>query len=300
MTGDRLLFHYCSTQAGFSILQKREIRLSALSSANDTLEGRVLGRVFDQLLRNTALPPELIDVASVIVEGYPDATEGFAFCLSEKSDLLSQWRAYGRDGSGIAIGFCSSVLSKDFGQVNFGAKFCELVKVEYGEEGLQKALKPIADALAEDFVEFGIFAKLKEGLTKERALQLLADRNRKEKVFASTTDSASKLLARLLKSLAPLHFQIYRTKPEHFHEEIEWRLLRHRHKVALPEIDFFADEHSVRPYIKSLIADPARAAIEEVILGPKHRTSIEWMRAFLTSVGLPHVRIRRSDIESYR
>lgn len=300
MTDGRLLFHYCSTQTGFAILQKREFRLSALSSANDTLEGRVLGRVFSQLLRNTDLPPELADVVSVIVEGYADSTEGFAFCLSEKSDLLSQWRSYGRNGSGIAIGFSPDVLMKDFGEVNFGAKFYELVKVEYGEEGLQKSLKPIADALGTEFAKYGVFAIFKDGMTKERALLMLADREREAKVFASASDSASEILARLLKSLAPLHFQIYGTKPAHFYEECEWRLLRHRHKVALPDIEYFADEHSIRPYITSLVADPAREAIEEVILGPKNRTSLEWMRAFLTSVGLSNVRVRRSAIQSYR
>lgn len=300
MADDRLLFHYCSTQTGFAILQKREFRLSGLSSANDTLEGRVIGQVFAQLLHDTDLPPELVDVASVIVEGYPDATEGFAFCLSEKGDLLSQWRSYGRDGSGIAIGFSPDVLVKDFGEVNFGSKFYELVKVDYGEEGLQNSLKPIADEVAREFAQFGVFATLKNGMTKERALQLLSDRKREAKVFASVNNSAPELLARLLKALAPLHFQIYGTKPAHFHEECEWRLLRHRHKVALPDIEFFADEHSIRPYITCLAADPARESIKEVILGPKHRTNLDWMRAFLTSVGLSHVRVRRSAIGSYR
>jgi hypothetical protein len=300
MTNDGLLFHYCGTQTGFAILQRRQFRLSALSSANDTLEGRVLGRVFAQLLRDTELPPELVDVAAVIVEGYPDATEGFAFCLSEKGDLLSQWRSYGRDGSGIAVGFSPDVLKEDFGEVNFGRKFFELIKVEYGEDCLQSSLKPMADEVGAEFAKFGAFARLKDGMTKERALLMLADREQQAKVFASANDASSDLLARLLKSLAPLHFQIYGTKPVHFHEECEWRLLRHRHKVALPDIEYFADDYSVRPYITSLIADPAREAVQEVILGPKNRTNPDWMRAFLASVGLQHVRVRRSSIESYR
>lgn len=300
MSGARLLFHYCSTPTGFAILQKREFRLSALSTANDTLEGRVLGRVFYQILRDMNLPPELVDVASVIVQGYPDSTEGFAFCLSENGDLLSQWRSYGRDGTGIAIGFLPSILVKDFGQVNFGAKFCDLIKVEYGEENLLNSLRPIAEEVATDFGRRGVFVKLKDGLTKERALMMLANREQEAKVFTGLNDAAPALLARLVKLLAPLHFQIYKTKPLHFNEECEWRLLRHRHKVALPDIEYFADEHSVRPYITSLIADPAREAIQEIVLGPKHRSSLEWTRAFLESVGLPHVKVKRSAIDSYR
>ena len=242
----------------------------------------------------------MADIASIIVEGYADSTEGFAFCLSENGDLLSQWRSYGRDGSGISVGFSTDILAQDFGDVNFGARFYELIKVGYGEDGLQKALKPLAEEVGAEFAKFGPFAHLKDGMTKERALLMLADREQQAKVFGSANNNAYELLDRLLKSLAPLHFQIYGTKPVHFHEECEWRLLRYRHKVALPDIEYFADDHSVRPYITSLIADPAKEAVQEVILGPKHRTKLEWMRAFLASVGLSHVRVLRSSIESYR
>lgn len=264
------------------------------------MEGRVLGRVFNQLLRETGLPPDVVDVASVMVEGYANSTEGFALCLSENGDLLSQWRAYGKDGSGIAIGFSPDVLSKDFGGVNFGAGFCELTKVEYGEEGLREDLRPLANSIFNDFAEFGKFVGLRSGVTKEEALSLLADREVEAQVFTSSHPRAAELLDRLLKALAPLHFKIYQTKPDDFHEEREWRLLRYRHKVALPDIEYFADDRSVRPYITSLIADPAKEAIQEVVLGPKHISNVNWVRAFLTSVGLSHVRVVRSKIGSYR
>ncbi|MBO9396785.1 DUF2971 domain-containing protein [Shimia sp. R9_2] len=300
MNSEKLLFHYCSTQTGFAILQKREIRLSALSSANDTLEGRVLGRVFTHLLRETELPEELVDVAAVIVEGYPDATEGFAFCLSEKGDLLSQWRSYGRDGSGFALGFSRDLLEEDFGDVNFGSRFFELMAVNYGEKGLNESLKPFVEDLATEFVVCGSFARLRDGINKERALALLANRENQASIFIGSNDKSSEVFSRLLQALSPLHFQIYKTKPLHFHEECEWRLLRYRHKVALPEVEYFADDHSIRPYITSSIADPAREVIKEVVLGPKNRTNLSWMRAFLDSVGLPHVRVLRSSIDSYR
>lgn len=300
MADGKLLFHYCSTQTGFAILQNRSMRLSALSSANDTMEGRVLGRVFTQLLQGTKLPREVVDVASIIVDGYADSTEGFALCLSEKGDLLSQWRAYGKDGTGVAIGFSPDVLSKDFGEVNFGARFCELTKVEYGEDGLLSALSPLANSISDDFAEFGRFVSLRSGVTKEAALRLLAVREVDARVFTGTHPKSAELLDRLLKALAPLHFKIYQTKPDHFHEEREWRLLRYRHKAALPDIEYFADDRSVRPYIPCLIADPAKEAIQEVVLGPKHISNVNWVRAFLTSVGLPHVRVVCSKIGSYR
>ncbi len=37
----------------------------------------------------------------------------FIFCLSERSDSLSQWRAYGSGGSGYSLGFGSTELSRE-------------------------------------------------------------------------------------------------------------------------------------------------------------------------------------------
>lgn len=301
MADDGLLYHYCGTQTGLAILQSRTFRLSALSAANDSLEGRILGSVFSGLLAGSGLPTEVVDVASIIVEGYADATEGFAFCLSEKGDLLSQWRAYGRDGSGLSIGFSPEELMKDFGKVNFGSKFYELKKVEYGEGRLRQSLGPLADEIVAEFAEYGRFVQLRAGTTREQALKTLADRGVDASgLFWGNRSDARELLSRLMKALSPLHFQIYGTKPFSFHEECEWRLLRYRHKEALPEIEYFADDNSIRPFVSCLIADPAREAIREVVLGPKHSSNIDWVRAFLASVGLPHVQVKRSSIDSYR
>ena len=41
-------------------------------------------------------------------------TSPFIFCLSEHSDMLSQWRGYANDGSGVAIGVNIKILCGDF------------------------------------------------------------------------------------------------------------------------------------------------------------------------------------------
>jgi hypothetical protein len=297
----KLLYHYCSSQTGFSILQGRTFRLSALSAANDSLEGRLLGSAFADLLADTELAPEVADIASILVESYADTTEGFAFCLSEKADLLSQWRAYGWDGSGISLGFSSEGLCRDLGEVKFGADFYELTKVEYGEASLRQRLKPFVDEVAAEFTKYGRFIQLEDGISKDRALTKMTNGLSGFKgLFRGRQDNAIDLLGRLHEMLTPLHFQIYGIKPESFHEECEWRLLRYRHRADLPDIEYFADSNSVRPYISCLLAGAATEAIREVVLGPTHRSNIDWMRAFLASVGLSHVVVKRSAIQSYR
>lgn len=297
----RILYHYCSSTTAHSILQSRTIRLSALSSANDSLEGRVLGAVFTELLGTTALPRGVSDVASVIVEGFADATEGFAFCLSEECDLLSQWRAYARDGTGVSIGFNSDILEADYGEVNFGSKFFELVKVEYGHDALRTSLAPFAELLHDEFAQYGEFVSFVPNMTKEAILSDLATRrDAPASLFVAKRPDGEELLSRLVGHLGVLHFRIYGTKPSTFKEEKEWRLLRYRHRVALSDIEYFSDDFSLRPYIPCLIADPAREAIQEVILGPKNRSNVDWFKAFLGSVGLEHVRVRMSEANSYR
>jgi hypothetical protein len=298
---DQVLYHYCSTQTGYAILQSRTFRLSPLSAANDSLEGKVLGRIFGQLLRETSLPRGVVDVASVIVDGYPDSTEGFALCLSENGDLLSQWRAYARDGTGISIGFSSDFLMRDYGAVNFGKVFYELLKVNYGETELRDSLIPIAQQVEDEFGSYGEFIALRDGLTRQEALRALADSAAKAQgLFAGRDEQSRALLSQLIETLEPLHFRIYGTKPKTFREECEWRLIRHRHRVSLPEMEYVASETSIRPYIPCLIADPAREAITEIIMGPKHQTDINWMRSFLRHVGLGHVKVLPSEHESYR
>ncbi|WP_299643223.1 DUF2971 domain-containing protein [Devosia sp.] len=299
MTG--LLYHYCGTPTAFSILHGRTIRLSPLSAANDTLEGRLLGQAFSEVLRQTSLTEGVRAVAEVIVDGYPTSTEGFAFCLSEDGDLLSQWRAYAGDGTGIAIGFARDGFLTDFGPVTFGRQYFELLKVAYGTSDLLQELKPSAMNFGSEFVEFGEFVKLRPGTTKADALSSLSDRDGDvHGLFQCHRPDAPELLDRMLKALAPLHFRIYGTKPKAFYEEREWRLIRYQHRVASSNIKFLSDGQSIRPYVECLIADPAKDVVQEVVLGPKHKSDINWVRSFLGGIGLGHVHVTRSAIDSYR
>jgi hypothetical protein len=295
------LYHYSSTQTAFAILQSRSFRLSALSGANDSLEGRYLGKVFSTLLKDAQIERGVIEVASVIVEGYPDATEGFALCLSENSDLLSQWRAYAQDGTGMAIGVDPAVFAKDFGQEPFGSNFFDLIKVEYGDKLLIEYLQPFVEQMRRELSEYGEFIKLRGDLTREEVSRAMADRaTNVQGQFVGQRTDAPALLDKLINILSPMHFHIYGTKPNSFHEEKEWRVIRFRHRTAVGDIQYFADQTSVRPFIPSRMSNAASMAVREVVLGPKHRSDINWMRSFLASVGLPHVKVRLSAITSYR
>jgi hypothetical protein len=294
------LYHYCSTQTAFAILDSRTIRLSALAFANDSKEGKRVGDDFSRRLSNSSVSKALSDVARVTILGYAGHTDGFAFCLSEEKDILGQWRAYADDACGFSIGFCPKALTQDYGHVPFGSSFFELVKVKYGEDGLDELLQPIVSQLEKFHTLYGDVTTLAEGLSVLDALELV-DRPGHGQYVYSILDRSKKLqVEKLLKLLSAVHFKIYNYKVDSFIEEKEWRLLRFRHKEHFPEIDYLATSRVIKPFIPCLIADPAREVIKRVVLGPKNQTNIEWVKAFLASRNLAHVEVERSKISSYR
>ncbi|MEF2736199.1 MAG: DUF2971 domain-containing protein [Bifidobacterium choerinum] len=129
-----LTYHYCSLDTACAIVQNGSLRLCDVTKSNDSAEitygyaaatdglrraGLVSGSGdglrfvddWDALLRP--------DYRALLREALSDHMLPpnrlcYAACLSEEADLLSQWRAYGDDGRGAALGFDLS----DFAQAN--------------------------------------------------------------------------------------------------------------------------------------------------------------------------------------
>ena len=106
-----ILWHYCSNEAFLSIISSQEIWLGEITHSNDYMEGKWL---IEEILRPALLNSGLADYQVIQVLGRIYDMKGrynaFAFCLSEKSDVLSQWRGYADDGRGVAIGFNKKYL----------------------------------------------------------------------------------------------------------------------------------------------------------------------------------------------
>ena len=299
---DQIVYHYCTASTGFSIVETKTIRLSALSHANDTSEGRAMIQKFDELIAATSLSYEVAQVCRVIFGSFSQSTEGFAFCMSENGDLLSQWRAYAGDGAGVVIGFNKSILERDFGEVNFGSKFFEIIKIEYGDAKLVDLLKPLTIELEKQLLPLRNCVQLQLDQNVESSISEMADfdLNRSKKIFKKVTPDANLAIDIILKIVSAIHFKIYSHKVVGFAEEVEWRLLRYRQRQHFQEIDYFCDGTAVKPFIPCFIAEPAKRSIESVTLGPKNKTDPRWMRAFLSSNGLDHVQVNKSSLKDYR
>ena len=112
----RHLFHYTDLEAVKGILTSKSLWLSKFTSTNDISEIRLAIQHFQAFVEKEAR--DAGDEAAALLREAAARLEGFRgtnICLAsfcEEDDLLSQWRAYGNDGRGIALGFSTPGLAE--------------------------------------------------------------------------------------------------------------------------------------------------------------------------------------------
>ena len=123
-----LLHHYTSLDAAVNIIQRREIRLSHCEFLNDateirgsiTLINKGIQKAIDRAQNQTYHRASEVFYRGVLsqYDSKSSLYEAFVFCMSEGDpqtlsgqDILSAWRAYGRDGRGVCLSYDSNQLS---------------------------------------------------------------------------------------------------------------------------------------------------------------------------------------------
>ena len=107
-----VLYHYCSPPTFLTICSTRRLRFSDLFSMNDFLEVHWGYQVWEQAAGSLIdeVGREFLDAIDAVIHVSGVEALALASCMSRKGDVLSQWRAYGADGTGYAIGFNASEL----------------------------------------------------------------------------------------------------------------------------------------------------------------------------------------------
>lgn len=122
------IYHYCSLDTFSQIIKNKTIRLSDLNKTNDYMEKKwgmdFLYHVLCDELQNKGIPMDLkedywySDNAHNHLEQLENDIKWYLnhqtliTCFSTEKDMLSQWRAYGSDGVGVAIGFNYNLLKR--------------------------------------------------------------------------------------------------------------------------------------------------------------------------------------------
>jgi len=100
------VYHYCSLDSFYNIIKNSNIRLSDIDMSNDYSERKLFKKITSQMIN------EKKKAAQIFTSSLKKDGHSFVFCLSSGKDLLSQWRGYANDGTGISIGFDFKTLNK--------------------------------------------------------------------------------------------------------------------------------------------------------------------------------------------
>jgi len=100
-----IMYHYCDLNAFLSIISNKRLWLSSARNMNDYMEISWFMDKFETKLISEieqSLANEFIKFIRI------NNPTPYICSFSKNGDLLSQWRAYASDGSGISIGFEST------------------------------------------------------------------------------------------------------------------------------------------------------------------------------------------------
>jgi hypothetical protein len=285
-----ILYHYCSTASFHAIAQSHSLWLSSLSLSNDTLEGKVVATALMRVAKKHLLDEYSIKRLHDAIEGFEQIVDGLGFCLSEDGDLLSQWRGYAADATGVAIGFSTTYLrwlSETF-KLRKEPSFT-LQKVEYEPSAHESLVEPTYHK-AKVFIEAGAF--------KWSRPRTLLD-NRTDEEVEHEKEAIQIVNSELFQALQPLSSKLYQLKAYAFREEREWRLFSYLMKGRKNLCLYRAPQDRIIPYRKFELIELERNPITEVVLGPKHGTPPKVVEDFLSQNGYGAVQVRRSE-GSYR
>lgn len=262
-----------------------------MSLSNDSLEGKLVSRALEKLAISGGFTDEARGKLAKDISTFERVTDGLALCLSEQGDLLSQWRGYAGDATGLSIGF-----SKDWLERLVSLHRKSLIKDEPDEDGFFVSLHRVKYSPDEHEEEvFPIFEQARYfafgGQDPGHPDQQpeLPDEIRKRGVGLPNNFGVALLF---------LFYKMFILKSLEFQAEHEWRLLTYSVRGVSDKAKFYPSGSKLVPY-RSVDIGRLSGAIKSVVLGPKHETPLHLVKQFLAQSGFDDVEVKKSVI-SYR
>ncbi|MGD0970990.1 MAG: DUF2971 domain-containing protein [Desulfobaccales bacterium] len=208
------LYHYTNNEAFIKIIINNCLRLSHFYFQNDPNELRygldLLLETRDEMEKICAGAKEYIETIaheSVEIEGLPI----FTFSLSEKDDLLSQWRGYGSGNKSVCIGLIKDDLKNILND--------NIIKID-----ISKVIYDKNDQM-------------------DKLIEYFKQRN---ELYKNTNAMSLSLLANL-SNYSDLINIIIEFKHNKWEEEQEWRLIAATKDDSM--VNFLGDSKWLKPYI---------------------------------------------------
>lgn len=261
----QLLYHYTTIDAFIKILESECIWASCSNYLNDYNEISITIDGFINYLKKnieTKKNDKEKQFNEKLIKYYNSNSKVnkeqiFIASLSEKGDLLSQWRAYSNDGYGVSIGFHPNFIDLAYPlQIDdFKNKKPYLFPIEYEEKELKKYFKELYKIAIKSMSE----SEEKKYYTIDRAIEGVIKFDDKRTNLINTF----KMLERMAACF----------KNEGFQEEKEWRIVKFDETYdklnngIIDDIDIRISKGLLIPYYKIPIK---KDAIKEIIIGPKN------------------------------
>lgn len=269
-----LIYHYCDSNAFFSICTNRKLWMNDLHSMNDFMELHWGYSIWEEAAstRFQKYGKEFFDEIDEVIHFSGFQGLLLASCFSTDKDVLSQWRAYADDGKGYVIGFDANEL--------LGLP-TRALQVLYDKEQQIKEATATIDALyqlkQEEPNEFKTLCSVfgydlsafkNPAFIEEKEIRLIHLLDfKKSNDFMKLVDKGG------------VYFDEKRKG-----EEVKFRI---KQDIPTPYIELdFSNHNKINP-------------IKEVVIGPKNEVMKTAITIFLETIGIEKVEINKSNV-SYR
>lgn len=306
----KIIYHYCTIEAFLNILKSSQIYLSSTKYMTDSLESKWILRSLEKIEKQkNRVGLERIYISNIRSIISRPLGGIYIACFSSHKDMLSQWRGFAKDGSGIAIGFNANAL-KQAGILNM-ASFSNLLlgKVLYDEISQEQVVNSVINyymALINEEQE----AQKKSQTVSSSKAKFSYERVTISQVLKDKNDYEDTVNLYIKKAAQALIFLSYLLKNNTFSEEDEYRICYYGQIDFLN--DFSSDEKSIiidalsfRTFNDKIIPyyplnfNGCKNLIQKIIMGPKCQTQESTIRMVLKKYGYCDAAVFKSA-SSYR
>lgn len=284
------LFHYTTAVGCAGILRDQALHASNALYLNDTTENTYGSSLAASIISEVLTEPRYAGVVDAFTSQdkrrlIPTLSEPYVVCFSEKRDQLSQWRGYGGGDAPVSIGFnFTTAMFEDRDAI------LQLRRVVYNQDVQRESLRDLV-------------------LTWKSSVEAQATAGKPYDDLLHTL------------SLTYLDFMLWQReltfKDPAFHEEAEWRLIRHvssspssrnddsstsDEASPRPEVNLRPSALGLTPFVILNSADPltpwSALPIDEIVQGPTANAelALHSLELLLRSTGCEHVRLSRSAV----
>lgn len=274
------LYHYCSLNTFLSIVKNSSIWLSDVQKSNDRKEMTWFRhQYYDYLLDlyNKTTDKDTKTICEIIFtiaakDGFDKCPSWllpavnansqqlieifgslrvYAFCLSELSDSLGQWRGYANDGKGVAIGFSREYLDAISGY----SLRCPAFNFLLGNVSYKNDFSSLFEKM---------FSLHDKSNNAEFILNSMLDLTHTSALFKHPSFS-EEFEWRVIYSMSDYGISEDVLNFKHF-DSISSQ--KYKNNFSVPKIDYIASEADIIPHIEINLKDLS-SAINKIIIGPR-------------------------------